>query len=76
MYMLSEIFWSTFVGIVAGLVLAVSNQLFKSKCKEVSCCCIKIVRDIEAETELEMRQPIAPSPSNPMLPPRNRDLRI
>ena len=77
MYMLSEIFWSTFVGIVAGLVLAVSNQLFKSKCKEVSCCCIKIVRDIEAETELEMRQPIPPqSPSNPMLQPRNRDLRI
>ena len=77
MYMLSEIFWSTFVGIVAGLGLAVSNQLFKSKCKEVSCCCIKIVRDIEAETELEMRQPIPPqSPINPMLQPRNRDLRI
>ncbi len=74
--MLSEIFWSTFVGIVAGLVLAVSNQLFKSKCKEVSCCCIKIVRDIEAETELEMRQPLPQSPSNPMLQPRNRDLRI
>ena len=71
--MLSEIFWSTFVGIVAGLVLAVSNQLFKSKCKEVSCCCIKIVRDIEAETELEMRQPVAPqSPTNPI---RTRDLR-
>ena len=87
MYMLSEIFWSTFVGIVAGLVLAVSNQLFKSKCKEVSCRCIKIVRDIEAETELEMRQPIGlgpytpsaippQSPTNPMLQPRNRDLRI
>ena len=80
--MLSEIFWSTFVGIVAGLVLAVSNQLFKSKCKEVSCCCIKIVRDIEAETELEMRQPVGHTPSaipqspNPMLQPRNRDLRI
>ena len=72
MYMLSEIFWSTFVGIVAGLVLAVSNQLFKSKCKEVSCCCIKIVRDIEAETELEMRQPIPPQSPNPI---RTRDLR-
>ena len=72
MYMLSEIFWSTFVGIVAGLVLAVSNQLFKSKCKEVSCCCIKIVRDIEAETELEMRQPVAPQSPNPI---RTRDLR-
>ena len=82
--MLSEIFWSTFVGIVAGLVLAVSNQLFKSKCKEVSCCCIKIVRDIDAETEIEMRQPIGlgpytpspipQSPTNPILS-RNRDLR-
>ena len=70
--MLSEIFWSTFVGIVAGLVLAVSNQLFKSECKEVSCCCIKIVRDIEAETELEMRQPVAPQSPNPI---KTRDLR-
>jgi len=80
--MLSEIFWSTFVGIVAGLVLAVSNQLFKSKCKEVSCCCIKIVRDIEAETELEMRQPVAPQSPNPIIAhgaytpsARTRDLR-
>ena len=73
--MLSEIFWSTFVGIVAGLVLAVSNHCFKSKCKEVSCCCIKIVRDIEAEAELEMRQPLPPqSPTNPILS-RNRDVR-
>ena len=74
MYMLSEIFWSTFVGIVAGLVLAVSNQLFKSKCKEVSCCCIKIVRDIEAETELEMRLQAIP-PQSPTNPIRIRDLR-
>jgi hypothetical protein len=22
---------------------------YKSKCKEVACCCIKIVRDVEAE---------------------------
>ena len=80
--MLSEIFWSTFVGIVAGLVLAVSNHCFKSKCKEVSCCCIKIVRDIEAETELEMRQPIPPQSSSeghtglrPPNPIRTRDLR-
>ena len=69
----SEIFWTSFVGIVAGLVLAVSNQLFKSKCKEVSCCCIKIVRDVEAENEIEMRQPIPQSPTNPI---RNRELKL
>jgi hypothetical protein len=72
MFIPSEIFWTSFVGIVAGLVLAVSNQCFKSKCKEVSCCCIKIVRDIEAETELEMRQPQSPQSPNPI---RTRELR-
>ena len=58
---LSEIFWSTFVGIVAGLLITITNQLFKSKCKEVSCCCIKIIRDIEAETQLELNNPIQSS---------------
>jgi hypothetical protein len=26
---------------------------YKSKCKEVSCCCLKIVRDTEAEENLD-----------------------
>ena len=73
MPMPSEIFWSTFVGIVAGLIISMTNQFFKSKCKEVSCCCIKIVRDIEAETELELNNPIQQQPQSP--PPR-REIRL
>ncbi len=26
---------------------------YKSKCKEVSCCCLKIVRDTEGEEKLD-----------------------
>ena len=73
--MLSEIFWSTFVGIVAGLIISMTNQFFKSKYKEVSCCCIKIVRDIEAETELELNNPIQSQPS-PNTPRPNARLNI
>ena len=26
---------------------------YKSKCKEVSCCCIKIIRDVENEVAID-----------------------
>ena len=28
-------------------------MLYKSKCKKVKCCCIKIIRDLDAEAEAE-----------------------
>jgi hypothetical protein len=28
-------------------------MIYKSKCKEVSCCCLKIVRDTEGEEKLD-----------------------
>ena len=35
--------------------LGVFSYLYKSKCKEVSLCCIKIIRDVEIEEkELEI----------------------
>ncbi len=36
-----------------GFVLAVINQLYKSKCSEVDICCIKIIRDVEGEEALD-----------------------
>jgi hypothetical protein len=30
---------------------------YKSKCKEISCGCIKIVRDVESEIEIDELQP-------------------
>jgi len=47
--MLSEVFWVAFIGTTTGCLIKLCSMAYKSKCKEVSCCCIKIVRDIEAE---------------------------
>ena len=43
------VFWSFFITSMVGFVLKLSSMAYKSKCKEVSCCCVKIVRDTEAE---------------------------
>jgi hypothetical protein len=46
-----------------GFVLAISVQCYKSKCKEVKICCIKIIRDVEGEEELDTQQR---QPQNPI----------
>jgi len=43
------VFWSFFLTTLAGLILKLSSMMYKSKCKEMSCCCLKIVRDTQAE---------------------------
>ena len=43
------VFWSFFLTTLAGLILKLSSMAYKSKCKEVSCCCLKIVRDTATE---------------------------
>ena len=51
------VFWSFFITSGIGLIIALSKMAYKSKCKEVSCCCIKIVRDIASEEkEFELTQ--------------------
>lgn len=66
--MLSEVFWVAFIGTTTGCLIKLASMAYKSKCKEVSCCCIKIVRDVEAETEEEefriSHQPIPQIDSN------------
>ena len=49
--MLSEVFYSLIITTGAGLVLALAKLCFKSKCSEVSFCCIKIVRDVKVEEQ-------------------------
>jgi len=62
--MLSEIFWIAFIGTTTGCIIKLSSMAYKSKCKEVACCCIKIIRDVEAEEkEEEFRIIHQPSPS-------------
>jgi len=59
--MFTETFYVGLYSALMGFVLAVINQLYKSKCKEVDICCIKIVRDIQIEEELDLQQ-IRPNP--------------
>ena len=51
---MSEVFWSGITISIIGCILAMGIQCYKSKCKEVQCGCLKIVRD----TEIEEREDI------------------
>ena len=45
------IFFTAFITTVVGCIITLTKQAYRSKCKEVSFCCIKIVRDIDAEVK-------------------------
>ena len=49
----SEVFYTFLITSIIGMVLGVGRMCYKSKCKEVSFCCFKIIRDVETE-EKEM----------------------
>jgi aldehyde:ferredoxin oxidoreductase len=54
--MLSEVFWVAFITTISGMILKLASLAYKSKCKECSVGCIKVIRDVEAETkELEFK---------------------
>jgi len=59
------VFWSFFITSMIGFILKCASMAYKSKCKEVSFCCIKIIRDVELEekeNEFEItHKPIQPS---------------
>jgi len=65
----NSVFWISFLTIVSGMILKLASMCNKSKCKECSVCGgrFKIIRDIEAETELELAHPPSPSPSSKSL---------
>ena len=56
---MSEVFWTGLYSSLIGFVLAMGSQCYKSKCKEVNFCCIKIIRDVEGEEAVD-RQPTNP----------------
>ena len=55
--MMSEVFWTGLYSSLIGFVLAVSVQCYKSKCRQVDICCIKIIRDVEGEEQLDRAPP-------------------
>jgi len=50
---LSEVFLSFLISSVIACVLAVGQQLYKSKCDKIEMCCIKIHRNVEVESDVE-----------------------
>jgi len=57
--MFSEVFFTGLYSSLIGFLIAIGAQCYKSKCKEVNFCCIKIIRDVEGEETLD-RQPTNP----------------
>ena len=51
--MLSEVFYTILLTTISGMIIKLCSMAYKSKCKEVACCCIKIIRDTEAEEKEE-----------------------
>jgi hypothetical protein len=61
--MFSEVFFTGLYSSLIGFLLAMGSQCYKSKCREVEFCCIKIIRDVEGEEELDTQQRL---PQNPI----------
>ena len=61
----SEVFWTGLYTASGGLLLAIINHCYKSKCKEVDFCCIKIIRDVHIEENIDSVSP-AVKPTSPI----------
>ena len=55
--MFSEVFFTGLYSSLIGFLIAIGAQCYKSKCKEVKICCIKITRDVEGEEQLDRQLP-------------------
>ena len=71
--MLSEVFWTIFLTTTSGFLLKLASMAYKSKCKRCSFCCIEIIRDTNAEIELD-EIVINKQPSIPESPTKDSDV--
>jgi hypothetical protein len=51
--MLSEVFLTTLSVSGFAFLGAVLGVCYKSKCKTIECCCIKVVRDVDGEEVID-----------------------
>ncbi len=51
--MFSEVFFSFLIASVIGCFIGVTRMLYKSKCKQFSCCGLKVDRDVAGEEKLD-----------------------
>jgi hypothetical protein len=50
------VFWSFFITSVIGCLLKFGSMAYKTKCKEIECCGIKITRDTQAEEKIDEKE--------------------
>ena len=62
---MSEVFWTGFLTLGSGMVLALFALCYRSKCVEIVIGCIKIKRDVQLE-EKELEFTATHQPSNPI----------
>ncbi len=51
-----QMFYTFLITTLCGFLLALGRQMYKSKCKEIECCCVKIVRDVHHEERIDELQ--------------------
>jgi len=51
--MLTEVFLSFAITTFVGCFLGVVGLLYKSKCQEVNCCGLKVIRNVELEEKID-----------------------
>ena len=56
----SEVFWTGLYTAGVGVILAIMNQCYKSKCRQIDICCIKIIRDVAIEEHID-NKPTSPT---------------
>ena len=71
---LSEVFLSFLVSSIIACILAVGQQLYKSKCDKIEMCCIKIHRNVEVESDVEQPNVEMPVFTPPAPPARKQSL--
>ena len=57
---MSEVFWTGLYSSLIGFAIAIMASCYKSKCSKIDIGCIHIVRDVEAEEEIDIQQPQNP----------------
>ena len=51
---LSEVFYTFLITSVIGLLLGVGRICYKSKCSSIDICCVKVIRNIDAEVKEDL----------------------
>jgi ABC-type amino acid transport system permease subunit len=51
---LSEVFYTFLITSVIGLMLGIGRICYKSKCSTIDLCCVKIIRNVDAEVKEDL----------------------